>query len=444
MSDDTPLLSLPLILPSQAQKHVTHNEALRLLDVLVQMAVTDRTRTAPPEVPLEGDRHLVAAGATGDWAGRAGQIAAFWGGAWLYLVPREGWMLRVIDEGVTLAYADGAWVSAATLPDQVGQLGINTPADGVNRLALSSDAVLFTHQGAGHQVKVNKARATDTASLLFQTDYSGRAEIGTAGEDALSFKVSADGQAFVTAIRADGATGRIEMPAGATVSGSITGTAVTQEQADPVAGRLLKNFDHGLGARQGAEVRLVSNLDDPAAPTGFFATDAATAGTFPAGGARAGSGIVTRADGSGFTQMFLDAADDSVWTRRHEAGTGFLPWRRPYSTANVVGPVSHAAGLPTGSVIERGTNANGTFIRFADGTQICTFQRNSSTTGNTAWTFPAAFLELPTPMLQPRVGVCISAVVPAINAISLSFSAYAPDGTRQVALVSLMALGRWF
>ena len=77
MSDDTPLLSLPLLLPSQAQKHVTHNEALRLLDVLVQLAVTDRTRTEPPAAPEEGDRHLIAAGATGAWAGRANQIAAF-------------------------------------------------------------------------------------------------------------------------------------------------------------------------------------------------------------------------------------------------------------------------------------------------------------------------------------------------------------------------------
>ena len=51
MSDQSTILSLPHILPSQAQKHVTHNEALRLLDVMVQLAVTQRTLAAPPASP---------------------------------------------------------------------------------------------------------------------------------------------------------------------------------------------------------------------------------------------------------------------------------------------------------------------------------------------------------------------------------------------------------
>lgn len=53
-SDATPLLSLPLILPAQAQKHVTHNESLRLLDILVHLAVLDRDRSAPPRPACRG------------------------------------------------------------------------------------------------------------------------------------------------------------------------------------------------------------------------------------------------------------------------------------------------------------------------------------------------------------------------------------------------------
>ncbi|WP_444430004.1 DUF2793 domain-containing protein [Rhodobacter capsulatus] len=82
MADQTPLLGLPLILPSQAQKHVTHNEALSLLDAIVQLAVLDRVRTAPPASPQTGDRHIVAPrakrrpgpGRTGRW--RFGPAAA--------------------------------------------------------------------------------------------------------------------------------------------------------------------------------------------------------------------------------------------------------------------------------------------------------------------------------------------------------------------------------
>jgi hypothetical protein len=67
MSDDlSPVLSLPLIQPAQAQKHVTHNEALRMLDVLVQLAVASRSLTAPPTFPADGARWIVAPGATAD------------------------------------------------------------------------------------------------------------------------------------------------------------------------------------------------------------------------------------------------------------------------------------------------------------------------------------------------------------------------------------------
>ena len=62
MSDTTTHLLLPYLLAAQAQKHVTHNEALRLLDGLVQLSVLDRDLTAPvrPTIPSDGDRYIVA------------------------------------------------------------------------------------------------------------------------------------------------------------------------------------------------------------------------------------------------------------------------------------------------------------------------------------------------------------------------------------------------
>ena len=81
MTDITSHLALPYVMASQAQKHVTHNEALRLLDGLVQLSVLDRHLTAPPGSPADGDRYIVAAGATGDWAGWDLNIAYFVDGA---------------------------------------------------------------------------------------------------------------------------------------------------------------------------------------------------------------------------------------------------------------------------------------------------------------------------------------------------------------------------
>ena len=51
MSTVSPNLSLPYIQQNQAQKHVTHNEGMRLLDGVVQLSVLSRAQTAPPRKP---------------------------------------------------------------------------------------------------------------------------------------------------------------------------------------------------------------------------------------------------------------------------------------------------------------------------------------------------------------------------------------------------------
>lgn len=109
MSDTTTHLGLPYLLAAQAQKHVTHNEALRLLDAMVQLSVLDRTRTAPPASPADGNRHLVASGATGLWAGWDLNIAFWVDGAWIRLVPRTGWLVWVAAEGLFLVWTGAAW-----------------------------------------------------------------------------------------------------------------------------------------------------------------------------------------------------------------------------------------------------------------------------------------------------------------------------------------------
>jgi flagellin-like hook-associated protein FlgL len=111
MSTSTHLL-LPYVLAAQAQKHVTVNEALRLLDGLVQLSVLDRHLTAPPPSPADSDRYIVASGATGVWAGWDLNVAYYVDGAWMRLVPRMGWQAWVVDEASFLAWDGSAWVSA--------------------------------------------------------------------------------------------------------------------------------------------------------------------------------------------------------------------------------------------------------------------------------------------------------------------------------------------
>ena len=203
MSDQTPNLSLPFIMPAQAQKHVTHNEAIELLDMIVQLRLMSVDTATPTAAPEDGESWAVPDGATGAWAGQAGMIATWRGGGWLFVPPREGWVAFVADRAALHVRTDDGWVAKGEAPQMqnLPQIGINAVADATNRLSVRAAAVLFDHEGAGHQIKINKAGSGDTGALLFQTDYGGRAEIGLAGEDDFSIKVSPDGGAWQPAIK---------------------------------------------------------------------------------------------------------------------------------------------------------------------------------------------------------------------------------------------------
>jgi hypothetical protein len=82
-------------------------------------------------------------------------------------------------------------------------------ADATNRLSINAPASLFNNAGAGHQIKVNKAAATDTGSFLFQTGFSGRAEFGLTGSDDFQIKVSGDGTTWFNALQLERTSGRV-------------------------------------------------------------------------------------------------------------------------------------------------------------------------------------------------------------------------------------------
>jgi hypothetical protein len=214
-----------------------------MLDALVMLAVESRTETAPPAGAADGARYVVADAPTGAWTGEAGKVAALQDGAWAFFAPAEGWFAWCAAEQCLLCFAGGAWVATglgAGAIQNLGRLGVNATADATNRLAVAADAALFSHAGGSHRLTVNKHAASDTASLLFQDDYAGRAEIGLVGDDSLVLKVSADGSTFREAMRVDGTTGKPSFPAASFIenyalnlyqdSGRFAGNGVSSAQ----------------------------------------------------------------------------------------------------------------------------------------------------------------------------------------------------------------------
>ena len=262
MSDDaTPRLALPYLAAAQAQKHVTVNEGLARLDALVACAVESRSTAAEPSSPADGALYILPGAPTGaDWSGRAaGTLMRFEAGAWEAVTPPLGMVALVIDEAALTVRSGSSWVELADLISalaNLAMLGVHTTADSTNRLAVKSPAVLFDHDGAGVQLKLDKHAAGDTASVLFQTDYSGRAEIGLCGDDALHIKVSADGSSFTEALVV-GADGAVRLKS-FTVATLPTPSAGALAYVSDESGGATLAFSDGAAWRRTADRAVVS------------------------------------------------------------------------------------------------------------------------------------------------------------------------------------------
>ena len=321
MSDISPRLALPLLQPAQAQKHVTHNEALRILDIFVQLTIEEFDASDPPVSPVEGPIYAVGAGGTGDWFGATGKLATWVDGAWQFHTPTAGWIgahaatseVRVFTGSVWSAVTGGGAASTQNLAG----VGVNTTSDLTNRLSVVAPATLLNHEGAGHQLKINKAAVADTASLLFQNGFSGRAEFGLTGDDDFSVKLSADGSTWVEALR-------------------------------------------------------------------------------------------------------------------------LAPGDEVYTTSNP--PPDGGAG-----VVETGSNANGSYTRFGDGTQMC-WKNDFVAAGSSAgvWTFPAAFVDTTAAVTATARGNFARFItVTGVTATTATLNTYTQDGGTELPDTSIMALGRW-
>lgn len=124
----TPRFSLPLLALAQAQKEVTHNEALTLLDALIHAAVEDGPLNVPPGGPMEGQCWLVGAAPSGAWAGKAAAVALWNAGGWRFVLPRAGMRVVRSTDGAWLRFDGSAWTGPATIAAPAGGVTIDSEA----------------------------------------------------------------------------------------------------------------------------------------------------------------------------------------------------------------------------------------------------------------------------------------------------------------------------
>lgn len=226
---NTTNLGLPLMAAAQSQKHITHNDAILSLDAVVQLSVKSTSLTAPPGSPAEGDRYLIGSGATGAWDDKDLNITYYTSGAWVFLVPRKGWMCWDEANGAMLVWNGTSWTNLMTAMGSVTSTTLNNnslagkltmlglggaTADTTNRLSANTPSVLFNRETDDINVTLNKAAAGDDARLTFQDGFSTRALFGLLGNDDFSVSVSPDGSTFYSAMAIDKDTGNVAIGAG--------------------------------------------------------------------------------------------------------------------------------------------------------------------------------------------------------------------------------------
>lgn len=139
---DTPNLSLPLVAASQAQKHITVNEALTKLDALANPSVISMDLATPP-IGADGDAYIIGAGATGVWAGRDRELAYWVNDGWNFAAPKPGWRVWVQDLNAEAIYAGGAWIANLAGPTISGAYGAVAMTVGDVTLSGASTASAF-------------------------------------------------------------------------------------------------------------------------------------------------------------------------------------------------------------------------------------------------------------------------------------------------------------
>lgn len=131
----TARFGLPFLAVSQAQKEITHNEALALIDALLHPVAQSELSAPPATTDADiGKCWLIGTAATGEWAAHEGQLACWTGGGWRYSALGEGSRIRLLDISIDRFRSGGQWRVPPAIAEPVGGTVIDTEA----RLAIGA------------------------------------------------------------------------------------------------------------------------------------------------------------------------------------------------------------------------------------------------------------------------------------------------------------------
>lgn len=165
-----------------------------------------------------------------------------------------------------------------------------------------------------------------------------------------------------------------------------------------------------------------------------YATSAAGSAASASSSAASALSDANRAEAAAATVDLPSAAGNALKLLRQNSGNTALEY------FSMVGPVSQSGGAPTGAIVERSVNANGEYVRFADGTQICWH----SFAGGSSWTYPASFSDTARVVLTPFSSLPRVVATQNNAATGTDTNQWDLSGSVQTSVVRGISIGRWF
>lgn len=230
----------------------------------------------------------------------------------------------------------------------------------------------------------------------------------------------------------------------------IKQTSVT----DTAAGSVMLNGAHGIGATASV---VSSNLHSNPLSVGNGLYVAVANDIGNPGSLGAAPGFVKHHRGStSCSQVYETASGTPRRFQRLYSASSWSAWRETYDQGNILGTVSQASGIPTGALIERGSNVNGEYTKCADGTLECwhTITDSSLTIGTAffggfrstglSWTYPASFVSTPKTLSDTFIASAFSSLsTPGASAATYCYTAVTSQAAAERTIM-LRAIGRWF
>jgi hypothetical protein len=265
--NETQNLKLPLLKQGQLNKDITLNEALMLIDCILNSGLESLMGHHTPPNNLENGKLILTSDNPQESFEKFPNHIAFYTNGWHFIKPREGLILWVKDvkslfvfDGMNFiqhtSNASNTQTVSPTQPTQSGisntqysemlnrisalenklksgekndilinngtdfapsnsashlkALGVNTDADLVqNKLSVRSNSSLFATETGNVRLVLNKSGSQSISSFLFQNNWQGRAEFGNIGSDNFILKVSANGSSWLEVFEVDAVTGKI-------------------------------------------------------------------------------------------------------------------------------------------------------------------------------------------------------------------------------------------